>query len=117
MNHRAIRAASGDELPVLPAGVAVAGDAASLLVDSAISHCEKLRRVLQLEEWINATPDNAIFGPTRRKWQEQRERLLSELNLDELAAANAGDAASREVQSVTGADPAVETEEAGPPEH
>ena len=89
MNSRPMRAATGPE-PVLPAGVG-ADDA--LLVDSAISHCEKLRRVLQLEEWINATPDNSIYGPTRRKWQEQRERLLRELNLERLSAANAGDAA------------------------
>ena len=77
MNNRAMRA--GHDLPASSAGVA--GDGASLLVDSAISHCEKLRRVLQLEEWINATPDTPIFAPTRRKWQEQRERLLAELHL------------------------------------
>lgn len=93
MNHRVMRAAPGHDASTLPASVAGAGDAASLLVDSAISHAETLRRVLQLEEWINATPDSPIFAPTRRKWQEQRETLLRELKLDQLAAANAADTA------------------------
>jgi hypothetical protein len=113
MNSRAMRALSGDELPGLPVDVARAGDAASLLLDSAISHCEKLRRVLQLEEWINATPDNSIFGPTRRKWQEQRDRLLSELQLERLSAADAGDAGSRESQPSGEAQLETETVAAG----
>jgi hypothetical protein len=67
------------------------GDASSLLVDSAISHAEKLRRVLQLEQWINGTtPDNPLPAATRRKWQEERAQLLAELRLEELGAANAG---------------------------
>jgi hypothetical protein len=37
--------------------------------------------VLQLEEWINGTPDTPMFEATRRTWQEQRERLLGELQL------------------------------------
>jgi hypothetical protein len=80
MNNRAIRAASSD-LPPLPAGVEGAGDPSSFLVDSAISHAEKLRKVLQLEEWINGTPDTPMFAATRRRWQEQRKRLLGELQL------------------------------------
>jgi hypothetical protein len=88
MNNRATRAASSD-LPPLPAGVAGAGDPSSFLVDSAISHAEKLRKVLQLEEWINGTPDTPMFAATRRRWQEQRKRLLGELQLEELTAANA----------------------------
>lgn len=94
MNHRVMRAASGHDASALPAPVA-SGDAAALLVDSAISHAETLRRVLQLEEWINATPDSPMFAPTRRKWQEQRERLLRDLKLEQLAAANAGDTPDR----------------------
>jgi hypothetical protein len=102
MNYRAIRAPSSD-LPPVSAGVAGAADPSSLLVDSAISHAEKLRRVLQLEEWINGTPDTPMFEATRRKWQEQRERLLGELNLRELSAANSRDpgvaaVASRQVE-------------------
>ena len=88
MNSRAIRAATSDR-PSLPAGGAGAGDASSFLVDSAISHAEKLRRVLQLEEWIKGTPDTPMFAASRRKWQEQRKRLLGELHLAELDAANA----------------------------
>ena len=80
MNNRAMRAMSSD-LPAPPAGVAGAADPRSLLVDSAISHAEKLRRVLQLEEWINGTPDTPMFEATRRSWQAQRERLLGELHL------------------------------------
>ncbi len=92
MNNRAMRAASSD-LPAPPGGGAGAADPRSLLVDSAISHAEKLRRVLQLEEWINGTPDTPMFEATRRSWQApmfeatrrswqaQRERLLGELHL------------------------------------
>jgi len=85
MNNRATLPVWGG---ALPPGVARGGDSSSLLVDSAISHCEKLRRVLELEEWINATPDNPILAGTRRKWQEEREQLLSELHLDKPDAAN-----------------------------
>jgi hypothetical protein len=64
-------------------------DSDSLLVDSAISHAEKLRRVLELEQWLNSTtPDRPLPLSTRRKWQEQREQLLAELRLEELGAAN-----------------------------
>jgi len=51
-------------------------------VDTAISHCEKLRRVLELQEWIDETPDNPILATTCRKWKEERERLLRELHLE-----------------------------------
>lgn len=75
-----------------PEVIARSGDASSLLVDSAISHAEKLRRVLQLEQWINGTTaDNPLPAATRRKWQEERAQLLAELRLEELGdAANAG---------------------------
>jgi hypothetical protein len=78
MNDRAIRRVSGSDIPP---SIGNRGDTGSLLVDSAISHCEKLRRVLELEEWINGTPDNPILVATRRKWKEEREQLLSELHL------------------------------------
>ena len=55
----------------------------ALLVDSAIGHCEKLRRVLELKEWVKEERGNPMFAATCRKWQEERERLLAELHLEE----------------------------------
>lgn len=75
----------------MPEAIVRSGDASSLLVDSAISHAEKLRRVLQLEQWINSTTsDNPLPAATRRKWQEERAQLLAGLRLEEVSAANAG---------------------------
>jgi len=87
MNNRATRRVSASDIPP---GIARGGDTSALLVDSAISHCEKLRRVLELEEWIIATPDNPILATTRRKWKEEHEQLLSELHLERLDAADVG---------------------------
>jgi len=87
MNDRATRRLSGSDIPP---GIARAGETSSLLVDSAISHCEKLRRVLELEEWIIATPDNPTLATTCRKWKEEHERLLSELHLERLGGADVG---------------------------
>ena len=78
MNDRATRRVSSSDIPP---SIARGGDTGSLLVDSAISHCEKLRRVLELEEWINGTSDNPLLAATCRKWKEEREQLLSELHL------------------------------------
>ena len=78
MNDRATRRVSSSDIPP---SIARGGDTGSLLVDSAISHCEKLRRVLELEEWINGTSDNPLLAATGRKWKEEREQLLSELHL------------------------------------
>ncbi len=79
MNNRATRPVwDGD----IPRSVVRGGDSSSLLVDSAISHCEKLRRVLELQEWVDSTPDNPLLAGTCRKWQEEREQLLSELHLE-----------------------------------
>jgi len=78
MNDRATRRVSGSDIPP---SIARDADTGSLLVDSAISHCEKLRRVLELEEWINGTPDDPILAATCRKWKKEREQLLSELHL------------------------------------
>ena len=73
----------------IPGRNARGADSDALLVDSAISHAEKLRRVLELEEWLNGTtPDKPLPMSTRRKWQEEREQLLAELRLEELGAAN-----------------------------
>jgi hypothetical protein len=50
-------------------------------VDSAISHCEKLRRVLELEQWIAASDDDTLHISSCRVWRAEREQLLAELNL------------------------------------
>ena len=53
----------------------------SLLVDSAIGHCEKLRRVLELEAWIREAREHPILGGAAERWQAQREQLLAELEI------------------------------------
>lgn len=50
-------------------------------IDSAISHCEKLRRVLELEQWIRDACSDPILAAPCRRWQSERENLLAELNL------------------------------------
>jgi len=87
MNDRATRRVSGCDIPL---SIVRGGDTSALLVDSAISHCEKLRRVLELEEWIIATPDDPILATTCRKWKEEHEQLLSELHLERLGGADVG---------------------------
>jgi hypothetical protein len=79
MNDRATRRVSGSDIPP---SIVRGGDTSSLLVDSAISHCEKLRRVLELKEWIDGTSDNPILATTCRKWREERAQLLRELRLE-----------------------------------
>jgi hypothetical protein len=79
MNDRATRRVSGSDIPP---SIARGGDTSSLLVDSAISHCEKLRRVLELKEWIDGTSDNPILATTCRKWREERAQLVRELHLE-----------------------------------
>ena len=79
MNNRATRRVSGSDIPP---GIARGGDTSALLVDSAISHCEKLRRVLVLEERISGARDNPILATTCRRWQEERAQLLTELHLE-----------------------------------
>jgi hypothetical protein len=90
MNNRATRRVSGSDIPPR---IAPAGDASSLLVDSAISHCEKLRRVLELQEWIDGTRDDPLLATTCRKWKEEREQLLRELHLEQLDTADVGSSA------------------------
>jgi len=70
-------AIAGDEIA---AGTVHSGDASSLQ-DTAISHCEKLKRVLLLEEWINGTRGDPLLASASHRWQEERARLLAELNL------------------------------------
>ena len=74
-----------DELLYACDGVAAGPAAGSATranpVDTAIGRCEKLRRVLELEEWICASRDNALLASTCRAWQAEREQLLAQLNL------------------------------------
>ena len=62
-------------------GIPRAADARSLVVDSAISHCEKLRRVLELESWIREAQDCPLLARAAERWQAEREELLAELEL------------------------------------
>lgn len=54
---------------------------ADALVDSAISHCEKLRRVLELESWIREAHDCPLLARASERWQAEREELIAELEL------------------------------------
>jgi hypothetical protein len=83
MNDSAMRSILGVDIP---AGVSHGEEASSLLVDTAISHCEKLRRVLELEEWIAGARDSPLLAATCRKWQEMRRQLLAELQLEPAAS-------------------------------
>lgn len=78
MSDQAIRPIFGNDIP---ASTARGEETSSLLVDSAISHCEKLRRVVELEEWITGACDLPMLAKTCRKWQEERAQLLAELHL------------------------------------
>ena len=90
------RMTSGSDIPGPPGR---SGDASSLLIDSAISHAEKLRRVLELEAWLNGTTsDKPLPAATSRKWQEERAQLLAELRLEELSAAYSGPATADAVE-------------------
>ncbi|HTT00521.1 MAG TPA: hypothetical protein VMG11_00420 [Steroidobacteraceae bacterium] len=51
------------------------------LVDSAISHLEKLRRVIVLEQWITEVGDDPVLAGACQKWRVERERLIAELHL------------------------------------
>ena len=62
-------------------GILRAGGAHSLMVDSAISHCEKLRRVLELESWIREAHDCPMLARAAERWQAEREELIAELEL------------------------------------
>lgn len=68
------------EMPVASAAPA-AGDDQSLLVDTAISHCEKLRRVLELEEWIQEAQHYPILAGAAERWEAERVQLIAELQL------------------------------------
>lgn len=56
-------------------------DPQSLLVESAISRCEKLRRILELEAWIQEAQDSPLLARAAERWQAEREQLVVELAL------------------------------------
>ena len=53
-----------------------------LLVDTAISHLEKLRRVVMLEEWIRNAANDPLLTGTCREWHKERKQLIDELHLE-----------------------------------
>ena len=63
--------------------VSMSGEAHSSLVDTAISHCEKLRRVLELEAWIQEAEDHPILAHAAERWQAERAQLIEELQLSD----------------------------------
>jgi hypothetical protein len=83
MNDQVTRLFSGTDLPD-----STESDAGGslLLVESAIIRCEKLRRVVELEEWISGARDNPILAATCRRWEEERAQLLAELHLERARA-------------------------------
>ena len=77
MVDQAIRPIVGDDI----SANASRGEETSSLQDTVISRCEKLRRVLELEEWINGSRDTPMLASASRRWQEERAQLLAELQL------------------------------------
>ena len=78
MNDEATRLVSVNEISDSTTGN---GETNSHLVDTAIGHCEKLRRVVELEEWIDGARDFPMLATACRRWQEERAALLAELHL------------------------------------
>src|SRR5437763_2183553 len=79
MNDQVTRPISDSELPDSMAGGA---EGSSLLVDSAISHCEKLMRVMKLEEWISGPRANRILAAAFRGGQERAAGWFPGLTLN-----------------------------------
>jgi hypothetical protein len=50
-------------------------------LDTAIRRCQKLRRVLELEEWIRDSYADPVLATSCRMWQREHEQLLAELHL------------------------------------
>lgn len=68
--------------PILGGDDVSAGrETGSCLEDTGVSHGAKLRRLLELEEWINGARDVPMLATSFRAWQEEREQLLAELHL------------------------------------
>ncbi|HVN44859.1 MAG TPA: hypothetical protein VMT66_06360 [Steroidobacteraceae bacterium] len=55
--------------------------ASDAVVDSAISHCEKLRRILELEAWIREARELPFLAGAAERWQTEREQLIAELQI------------------------------------
>jgi hypothetical protein len=63
------------------AGPAASGALRENPVDTAIGRCEKLRRILELEEWIAASSEDTLLSSSCRTWRAEREQLLAQLDL------------------------------------
>ena len=61
-----------------------------LLVDTAISHLEKLRRVVMLEEWIRNAENDPLLAGSCREWRKEREQLIGELHLEPVGESDSG---------------------------
>lgn len=77
VKHRAMERVAD---PGVPDAARCAAHALSL-VDSAISHCEKLRRVLELEGWIREARDCPLLVRASERWETERQQLIAELEL------------------------------------
>ena len=67
--------------PILGDDVPESRETSSCLEDTRISHGAKLRRLLELEEWINGARDAPTLATACHKWEEERAQLLAELHL------------------------------------
>jgi hypothetical protein len=61
-----------------------------VLVDTAISHLEKLRRVVMLEEWIRKAANDPLLTGTCREWHKERKQLIDELHLESEGDSDSG---------------------------
>ena len=67
--------------PILGDDVPESRETSSCLEDTCISHGAKLRRLLELVEWINGARDVPMLASTSHKWDEERAQLLAGLDL------------------------------------
>jgi hypothetical protein len=61
-----------------------------LLVDTAMNHLGKLRRVVMLGEWIRNAATDPLLAGACREWHKEREQLIDELHLEPDANSNSG---------------------------
>jgi hypothetical protein len=66
----------------MPHAAGCTADTQSLILDSAISRCEKLWRVLELEGLIRAGREHPILALAAERWRAEREHLIAELQLN-----------------------------------
>ena len=61
--------------PILGNAVPAVRETSSCLEDTGISDGAKLRRLLELEEWLNGARDVPMLAMTCREWQEERAQF------------------------------------------